>query len=80
MATRPDLARAGSIAFYTPQGCRPRRTGAPTARGEIRPGTDLELVTDLLAGPIYTYALGVAGPVPSGYAEQLVDAVLDALR
>ena len=50
------------------------------ARGEITADTDFDLITDLVAGPLYMYAIGVAGPVPSTYAEQLVNTVLKTLR
>lgn len=46
------------------------------ARGQARPGIDLDLVVDLLVAPLY-YRLMVSGqPVGDEYVEALVDAVL----
>jgi AcrR family transcriptional regulator len=46
------------------------------ARGQARPGLDLDLVVDLLVAPLY-YRLMVSGqPVGDEYVEALVDAVL----
>lgn len=79
VATDPVLAAQMSERFRAP-----RRRAARAAfqraidRGEIHIDTDIELATDLLAGPLYMHALGIAGGIPGGYAEHLTDAVLRA--
>ena len=50
------------------------------ARGELRPGLDLDLVGTLLVGPIFARRLVLREPFPPGYAETLVDTLLPALR
>lgn len=81
MSSRTDLAAAMLDRFRAP-----RRAAAHAAlaravtRGEISANTDFDLITDLLAGPLYMYAIQVAGPVPAGYPEQLVDTILKTLR
>lgn len=81
MSSRPDLAEVMIARFRTPRRAAARAAFERAAeRGEIRPGSSFDLATDLIAGPLYMYAIGVAGPVPNTYAEQLVDAVLETLR
>lgn len=49
------------------------------ARGELAPGVDAELVTDMLAGPVF-YRLLISGhPVDEAYLAALIDAVLRAI-
>lgn len=78
-ATGSDPALAALLAdrFRAP---RRRATAAAferaTRRGEITGDTDVELATDLLAGPFYMYALGVAGAVPAGYPQRVVEAII----
>ncbi len=51
-------------------------------RGELRPGTDLELLIDLLAGPIIYRFLIDAGEMedPVGRALRIYDTILEGLR
>ena len=77
MSTRPALAEAMIDSVR-----QPRRAAAAAAlqraidRGEIPADSDLDLTTDLLAAPLYMYAVRAAGQVPSDYPERLTDAVL----
>jgi AcrR family transcriptional regulator len=48
-------------------------------RGEIPPTTDLELATDLLAGPLFFLRFIVHRPFPEGYVSTVVDLVLSAI-
>ena len=50
------------------------------ARGEIRPGLDMELVCDLLIGSLYARALVGRARLSRRAAEQYVDSLLDGLR
>ena len=45
-------------------------------RGELRPGTDLELLQDLVNGPLFYRALVTGQPVDDLLVEQVVDVVL----
>jgi AcrR family transcriptional regulator len=63
----------------------PRRTEAKSAlarkieRGELRRGLDLDVILDLLYGPIYYRVLTGHGPLTTEYADQLADAALRGL-
>ena len=48
-------------------------------RGEIPPGTDLELAIDLLAGPLFFLRFIAHRPFPEGYVSSVVDLVLAAI-
>lgn len=51
-----------------------------TARGELREDLDVELVHELLFGPVY-YRLFLSGePLDPSYAQRIVDAVLSSIR
>ncbi len=53
--------------------------GRAEARGELRPGTDLEVLIDVFAGPAF-YRLMISGAPPSAAAmEAVVDIVLDGV-
>jgi AcrR family transcriptional regulator len=49
-------------------------------RGELRRGIDVELVHELLFGPVYYRLLLSGGRMEKNLAERIVDAVLPALR
>jgi AcrR family transcriptional regulator len=76
-ATHPDLAELLQQGWL-----RLRRQvvtailAAAVARGELRPGFDADLTTDLLLGPIYYRLLVTTDPVRPALAARLVDAVL----
>jgi AcrR family transcriptional regulator len=46
------------------------------ARGELRPGLDLELALELITGPVFARRLVIRKPLTRAYAESLVDALL----
>lgn len=46
-----------------------------TERGEIPPGTDLEIAQDLIGGPLYLRGIILGEEFPPRYAERLTDAV-----
>lgn len=49
-------------------------------QGVVAPGADVELVADLLAGPVFYRRLISRAALDSGYAERLVDALLPLLQ
>jgi hypothetical protein len=49
-------------------------------RGELRPGVDVDLVHELLFGPVYYRLLLSGGALDEGLAERIVDAVLPSIR
>jgi AcrR family transcriptional regulator len=77
MQRNPDIAETFRTRFLSA-----RRAGMVAVlqrgidRGELRPDADLELVADLLVGPLY-YRMLVSGmPLSSAYAAAVVDHVL----
>jgi AcrR family transcriptional regulator len=79
IATEPELARV-----YREQVVEPRREQLRPviergiARGDLRPGTDLRLVHELLVGPILYRLLLSGPPLDRKLTTSLVDAVLDS--
>jgi AcrR family transcriptional regulator len=79
IATEPELARV-----YREQVVEPRREQLRPviergiARGELRPGTDVRLVHELLVGPILYRLLLSGPPLDRKLTTSLVDAVLDS--
>ena len=79
IATEPELARV-----YREQVVEPRREQLRPviergiARGDLRPGTDLRLVHELLVGPILYRLLLSGPPLNRKLTTSLVDAVLDS--
>ena len=79
IATQPELARV-----YREQVVEPRREQLRPviergiARGDLRPGTDLRLVHELLVGPILYRLLLSGPPLDRKLTTSLVDAVLDS--
>lgn len=51
-----------------------------TERGEVRADLDIDLVHELLFGPVYYRLLLSGGPLDKGLAARIVDAVLPAIR
>jgi AcrR family transcriptional regulator len=78
--TDPDVAAAFRTFWITP-----RREVAKAAlarkmeRGQLRPGIDLDVILDLLYGPIYYRVMTGHGPLDMEYADQLADAALRGL-
>jgi AcrR family transcriptional regulator len=81
IATEPELARV-----YREQVVEPRREQLRPviergiARGDLRPGTDLRLVHELLVGPILYRLLLSGPPLDRKLTISLVDAVLDSFK
>jgi AcrR family transcriptional regulator len=81
IATDPDLAREYRVRVVEPR----REVLRPViergiARGDLRPGTDVRIVHELLVGP-YFYRLFFSGPpLNRNLSVSLVDAVLDGFR
>lgn len=79
IATDPDLARV-----YREQVVEPRHAELTPvikrgiARGDLRPGTDLRLVHELLVGPILYRLLLSGPPLDRKLTTSLVDAILDS--
>jgi AcrR family transcriptional regulator len=77
IATDPELARA-----YREQVVQPRHAQlAPViergvARGDLRPGSDVRLIHELLIGPIFYRLLFSGAPLDRNLGPRLVDAVL----
>jgi hypothetical protein len=73
IATDPGLARV-----YREQVVRPRLAQlAPViARGDLRPGTEVRSVHELLAGPIFYRLLLSGAPLDRTLGARLVDALL----
>jgi AcrR family transcriptional regulator len=78
IATDPELARV-----YREQVVEPRRAQLRPviergiARGDLRPDTDLNLVHELLLGPVFYRLLFSGGPINRKLGTRLADAVLD---
>jgi len=50
------------------------------ARGELRPDIDVDLIHEMLFGPVYYRLLLSGGELDAGLAERIVDTVLPAIR
>ena len=50
------------------------------ARGELRPDIDVDLIHEMLFGPVYYRLLLSGGELDAGLAERIVDIVLPAIR
>jgi AcrR family transcriptional regulator len=80
LATDPDLAgafRARVVALRINETHRVVDRGV--ARGQLRPDIDIELVHELLFGPVYYRLLLSGAPLESRFAEQIVDSVMPGL-
>ena len=80
LATDPHLAEAFQTRVVTMRVAEVRRLVARgIERGDLRRGTDVELVHELLFGPVYYRLLLSGAPLEPGLAERIVDAVLPAI-
>jgi AcrR family transcriptional regulator len=76
----PELSAAFHERYFAPRrGSLRAALQRGVERGEIAPGTDLDLVVDALVGPVYYRLLARSGPVDTS-PEALVDLVLRACR
>lgn len=77
LATDPELARAFREQVVSLRVGELRRLVARgIARGDLRPGTDTELLHELLFGPVYYRLLLGGAPLDDELAGRIVDAVL----
>jgi len=80
LGRNPELADALRTTLIVP-----RRAAAVALferaerRGELREGLDHELVIDMLSAPIYHRVLITGAPISRGFADKLVDLVLEAV-
>jgi AcrR family transcriptional regulator len=80
LATDPQLAQAFQTRVVTMRVAEVRRLiERGIARGELRRDTDVELVHELLFGPVYYRLLLSGAPLEHGLAARIVDAVLPAI-
>ncbi len=56
-----------------------RLFGRAAERGEIVDGVDIELMVDLIYGPVYLRLLQAHAPLTDAYVRQVIDVVLDGL-
>ena len=76
-AADPELGRAFREQIVARRMAEVRRlVERGTARGDLRPGLDEEMVHDLLFGPVYYRLLLSGAPLDEGLAERVVDAVM----
>ncbi len=81
LATDPALGRSfrERVVGYRVSEVR-RLLDRAVERGELRPGLDVDLVHELLFGPVYYRLLLSGGRLDERLAERIVDAVLPSLR
>jgi AcrR family transcriptional regulator len=76
-ARNPELAEALRSGFIAGRRAALKVTlERGVGRGEVRPDVDVDLVGDLLVGPLYYRLMVSGGPVDEQFADQVVDAVL----
>jgi AcrR family transcriptional regulator len=79
LATDPGLARAFRERVVAMRVAEVRRVAERgIERGDLRPDTDVELLHELLFGPVYYRLLLSGAPLDDRLAERIVDAVLPA--
>ena len=81
LATDPELGRSfrERVVSYRVSELR-RVIERAIERGELRPDVDVELVHELLFGPVYYRLLLSGGRLETGLGERIVDAVLPTFR
>ena len=80
LATDPELAEAFQTRVVAMRVAEVRRlVERGIERGELRRDADVELVHELLFGPVYYRLLLSGAPLEPGLAERIVDAVLPAI-
>jgi AcrR family transcriptional regulator len=81
LAAAPELAKAFQERVVALRVAEVRRiVERGIARGDLRADTDLDLLHELLFGPVYYRLLLSGAPLEPGLAERVVDAVLPAFR
>jgi AcrR family transcriptional regulator len=80
LATDPELGRSFRERIVAFRVAEVRRVlGRAVERGELRPDVDVELVHELLFGPVYYRLLLSGGELEPRLAERIVDTILPAL-
>jgi AcrR family transcriptional regulator len=81
LATDPGLGRSFRERIVAFRVSEVRRVlERAVERGELRPDVDVDLVHELLFGPVYYRLLLSGGALDKGLAARIVDAVLPAIR
>jgi AcrR family transcriptional regulator len=81
LATDPELGRSFRERIVAFRVSEVRRVlERAVERGELRPDVDVDLVHELLFGPVYYRLLLSGGALDKGLAARIVDAVLPAIR
>jgi AcrR family transcriptional regulator len=75
----PGLAAEHAVFLSRRRAATARAVRRAVDRGEVSPGTDAELVADLVAGPIFYRHLVSRGRLDAAYADRVADSVLAAL-
>ena len=79
LAADPELAKAFRGRVVAARVAEVRRLAERgIERGDLRPDADIELLHELLFGPVYYRLLLSGAPLEAGLAERVVDAVLPA--
>lgn len=77
MAQRPELARAVREGFLAPRrAALAEVVGRGIERGDLRPDLDLELVLDVLGGPLFYRLLITGGRIDEHLAEGVAELIL----
>jgi AcrR family transcriptional regulator len=80
LATDPELGRSFREQIVAFRVAEVRRVlERAIERGELRPDVDVELVHEMLFGPVYYRLLLSGGELDRSFAEQIVDTVLPAI-
>jgi AcrR family transcriptional regulator len=78
--TDADFAREYQARFVEPRRAPARRVlERAIERGELPPGTDVELALDLIYGPLFHRLLHVHAPLTDRFVQSVVDTVLAGL-
>jgi hypothetical protein len=81
LATDPELGRSFRERIVSFRVSEVRRViDRAIARGELRPDVDVDLVHEMLFGPVYYRLLLSGGPLDDGLATRIVDALMPAIR
>ena len=81
LATDPELGRSFREQIVALRVSEIRRVlERAVERGELRPDIDVDLIHEMLFGPVYYRLLLSGGELDAGLAERIVDTVLPAIR
>ena len=81
LATDPELGRSFRERIVALRVSEVRRiVDRAVQRGEVRPDLDVDLIHELLFGPVYYRLLLSGGALDKGLAARIVDVVLPGMR